>query len=424
MPAAIASPTLVEEITRGLDQPEALERLFRQNPADFPAAFTAVASRAPESLLVRAWQARLAAESASAAAWVAIPSRDLALIAILSIAATFVYRSPFVADVRHAVTALLLTLPLAIYLGLRREIGTRLWIVSLASIAIAGLQSCLLATNRLPTQNSDATWLALIHLGVAHVQLLLIPFAGATWRAASSRIAFLRYLGEVLVLSGALLLGGVVLTFLTVQLFDALRINILRWYVQNVVAWGILAAPLVATYIERTSGTRIASRVAMPFVPLLLITLVVYLPFALSTSAGASREVLVVFNAMLVVVAGAVVFFVCDRGRREPSGLFDLLSVALLVVCLAIDVIALFTVVGRFLTIGFWTSHAIVIGTNVVLLVFLCGLLLEYRRFVRHEVPLERVEAWIARYMPVFMAWALFVGFVVPFYPSAPGLAP
>jgi len=116
-----------------------------------------------------------------------------------------------------------------------------------------------------------------------------------------------------------------------------------------------------------------------------------------------------------------VVFVVCDRRRREASTLADVLGVALLVVSLAIDAVALVVVVWRFVRIGLWTSHVVVVGTNVVLLVFLGGTLREYLRFVRTDAGIDRVEAWIARYLVVFLAWAVIVGFAVPHYPAAAG---
>ena len=64
------------------------------------------------------------------------------------------------------------------------------------------------------------------------------------------------------------------------------------------------------------------------------------------------------------------------------------------------------------------------VGTNLVLLVFLAGTLREYLRFVRTDAGIDRVEEWIARYLTVFFAWAAIVGFVVPLFPAAAGSPP
>jgi len=37
------------------------------------------------------------------------------------------------------------------------------------------------------------------------------------------------------------------------------------------------------------------------------------------------------------------------------------------------------------------------------------------------DAGIDRVEAWIARYLVVFMAWAVIVGLAVPLYPAAAG---
>jgi len=422
-------PILVEEIARRLDEPEALEALFRRDPEPFRAALGAVASAHPDSLVVRVWKARLDAEVVPPSARKSDAAVDVALVVVLSVIATIAARWPYLMVLQSARAyyaacgGRLVTVPLAVYLLVTAGRPLRLWGVSLAGLLLVGIQSYLLGTGRLPVRNSDVQALALMHLGVVEWLLLLVPFAGDGWRSTGERVAFLRYSGEVLVVSVVLLFGGILLTGLTYGLFSLHGIDIFDWYRSHVVVWGLLAAPLVATYLERAGGTRMASRIALPFVPLLLVTLVAY-PVAVAgwgKSLTQHRELLIILNATLVAVSAVVVFVVCDRRRREASTLADVLGVALLVVSLAIDAVALVVVVWRFVRIGLWTSHVVVVGTNVVLLVFLGGTLREYLRFVRTDAGIDRVEAWIARYLVVFLAWAVIVGFAVPHYPAAAG---
>src|SRR5207247_1686542 len=312
-------------------------------------AHGAVASAHPDSLVVRVWKARLDAEVVPPSARKSDAAVDVALVVVLSVIATIAARWPYLMVLQSARAyyaacgGRLVTVPLAVYLLVTAGRPLRLWGVSLAGLLLVGIQSYLLGTGRLPVRNSDVQALALMHLGVVEWLLLLVPFAGDGWRSTGERVAFLRYSGEVLVVSVVLLFGGILLTGLTYGLFSLHGIDIFDWYRSHVVVWGLLAAPLVATYLERAGGTRMASRIALPFVPLLLVTLVAY----------------------PVAVAG-------------------------------------------------W-------GTNVVLLVFLGGTLREYLRFVRTDAGIDRVEAWIARYLVVFLAWAVIVGFAVPHYPAAAG---
>src|SRR5262249_17941446 len=160
--------------------------------------------------------------------------------------------------------------------------------------------------------NTDVLVLALMHLGVVEWLWLLVPFAGDGWRRMDERGAFLRSTGEIGVVSVALLLGGVLLTLLPFVLFRvcAFEVLVLDWYRDNVVVWGLLAAPLVAIYLERAGGTRIASRIALPFVPLLLASLVAYPVVVMRWGKALTdhRQLLIALNAALVSVAGVVVF--------------------------------------------------------------------------------------------------------------------
>src|SRR5262249_35846008 len=123
-------------------------------------------------------------------------------------------------------------------------------------LLLVGIQQYLLARGTFPAQNTDVLVLALMHLRVVEWLWLLVPFAGDGWRRMDERGAFLRSTGEIGVVSVALLLGGILLTLLTFVLFRVYGIEILvfDWYRDNVVVWGLLAAPLVAIYLERAGG--------------------------------------------------------------------------------------------------------------------------------------------------------------------------
>src|SRR5207253_1843287 len=121
-PAPNVDPILVEEIARRLDEPEALEALFRRDPEPFRAALGAVASAHPDSLVVRVWKARLDAEVVPPSARKSDAGVDVALVVVLSVIATIAARWPYLMVLQSARAyyaacgGRLVTVPLAVYL--------------------------------------------------------------------------------------------------------------------------------------------------------------------------------------------------------------------------------------------------------------------------------------------------------------------
>ena len=57
------------------------------------------------------------------------------------------------------------------------------------------------------------------------LSLLALTFMGSDWHSNRSKVLFVRYLGEVLIYASVILLGGMVLTFLTFALFSLIHIE-------------------------------------------------------------------------------------------------------------------------------------------------------------------------------------------------------
>jgi hypothetical protein len=154
----------------------------------------------------------------------------------------------------------------------------------------------------------------------------------------------------------------------------------------------------------------------MIFTPLFAVmltgTAVVY---AVTGLGGAfDRELLGVFDALLVVVLGLVLYGMSARDPSLPPGWMDRIQLVAVVSALVLDAMVLGTMVVRIGELGFTPNRTVALGLNVVLLVNLAGAAWLSARFLTGRVTFHRLERWQTAYLPVFALWTAAVVVVLP----------
>jgi len=271
-----------------------------------------------------------------------------------------------------------------------------------------------------PDPLSDSMTMALLHLPVLFWSALGLAFTGTEWRAGAARLRFVRYNGELLILASLVALGGMVFSGLTMGLFSLVFDDPEEWYVLNVGLVGAVAVPVAATYLydvvfKRRTG--IASVLARVFAPLFLVMTAAYLAIALAggQSPFADRDALIVFNGLLLVVLGMTVFSIAERGEATEVGWIDYVNVALLVVTLVVDLVALSAIVFRLSSYGLTPNRLVVLGANVTIMAHLAWTCRAYLGLLRAKHGTAEVHRAVTGYLPVYAVWAAIVVFVLPF---------
>ncbi len=101
----------------------------------------------------------------------------------------------------------------------------------------------MLYLNLLPDKSiSQSIALACLHMPVFFLALLGVSFLAGSWQNLPGRMDYVRYNGEVVVYSTVILIGGVVLTALTLGLFELIELKIEQWYFKTVAIYGGIAA--------------------------------------------------------------------------------------------------------------------------------------------------------------------------------------
>lgn len=407
--------------------PRDLEALYRKNPEEFARALCRAFEEVPDSTVLQVWKERLFFDEAPAtpASLSRLQARDIWLTIVLSLVAGTLAKLPLLFPAFKEELFYPRNLggviagALVIYFCFQRQCRGRT-----VAFMILALLGSLIFLNFLPDKpNSSSIVMACIHAPFIFWSLVGVSFLGGNWKHLPGRMDYLRYNGELLIYTTVVLLGGMVLTGITFALFHLIDLNISEWYMKNVVIYGAVASPIVATLlVDRVVGDRfkIAPLLAKVFTPLFLVTVTVYLAAMIfqHKSPFTDREFLIAFNALLLLVLGLCVFSVSERGPQSASGALDLMNVGLVSVTLVIDVVALAAILFRTTTDGLTPNRLAVIGANLLIFGHLLGILLHYLRFLRKTRGFESIENWIAGYIPAYTAWSVFVmvGFPLLFW--------
>ena len=401
-----------QRILESLDDPKALEALYRQDPESFRDSFDEVSRAAEDSMTLRVWRARLEYSEPARGAerrrlWYAI-GIGLCVGALVRIPAVWLGDEWYYPRLAPS----LVILALAAYFWLEnRKRGELIIGLTLAAIATA-------YTALLPGY-TDSVVMALVHIPILFWAFLGFVFTGASWRDPQPRIRYVRYNGELLILASLVALGGIVFSGITVALFELVSENSAERYVQNVGVVGAAAVPVAGTYLydvvfKRRTG--IASVLARVFAPLFLVMTGTYLVVAFlgGQNPFVDREFLITFNGLLLVVLGMTVFSIAERGEQTEVKWSDYVNVALLVVTLVIDLIALSAILFRLTSYGLTPNRVVVLGANLVVMTHLAWMCRAYIGLVREKGGAGGVRQAVVGYLPVYVGWAALVAFVLP----------
>jgi hypothetical protein len=154
----------------------------------------------------------------------------------------------------------------------------------------------------------------------------------------------------------------------------------------------------------------------MLFTPLFAVMLAGAAVVYAATGLGGAfdRDLLSVFDALLVVVLALVLYGMSARDPSTSPNWMDRIQLVAVVSALVLDVMVLGAMIARIGDLGFTPNRTAALGLNLVLLVNLAGAALLSARFLTRRSRLHRLERWQTTYLPVFALWAVTVVVVLP----------
>ena len=403
------------KILQNLENPMTLEALFRQDPEKFQYLFTEAAEKNSDSEVLKTWQARLDYQRAAPKH---VAMLRVFMVVFLSLIALLLIKLPLIFPIEKtwfdARFESLIVIGVIIIYFLKFSTAP----LNQKYLVIAGYVSCFLLMLFIPevSQSSSLT-MSKIHLPLVLLSLLGILYMDGEWKSPEARIKYIRFIAEVLVYTVLILFGGIILTTLTFNLFALLDFH-LGWY-DNVIAWGLVSAPLVATFVYDSilnRESRLATVFSNIFAPLVLITVTGYLLVMVYAQKNpfSDRESLITFNGLLVIVWGITVFSIVGQRTLNFSKIINIVNVVLVSVTVIINVIALVAITYRFVEFGITVNRIAVIGANLLMFFHLVKILMAYVAQYRQEYRKDLLIPVIANYLPFYSVWSVFVVFILP----------
>ena len=304
---------------------------------------------------------------------------------------------------------------LAAYFGWQRRLDRRVIGVLALLFAIGAV-----AANAYPlADDSQSTVLTAIHLPIALWLVVGVTYAGGDWRSDRRRMDFIRFTGEWLIYFVLIALGGGVLVLFTAGTFDAIGLDAEGFINSWLLPCGAMAAVIVSAWLVEAKQSVIenmAPVLTRVFTPLFAVTLLAFLVAMIWTNEGidVERDVLILFDLLLVIVLGLLLYAISARNPAARPGLFDKLQLALVVSALIIDVMVLLAITGRITEWGFSPNKTAALGENVILLTNLAWSAWLFLGFLRGRMPFARLEHWQTRYLIVYAVWAWTVVLAFP----------
>ncbi len=345
---------------------------------------------------------------------------ELVFVIIASLIAGFIAKLPhffgFTEEFFYQRNFAFIVFPLlAAYFAWKKNVSTKKIAVAAITILVS-----VLYINFLPNNNqSDTLILACLHLPLFLWAVLGYTYLGDDVKNDQRRLDFLRYNGDLVVMTAIILLAGGLFTVLTINLFSLIDIHIEEFYFKNIGILGLAAAPIVGTFLVQTNPqlvNKVSPVIAKIFTPLVLVTLVVYLIAVIYTGKDPynDREFLLIFNMLLIGVMAIIFFSIAESSKTSGSKIITVMLFALSIVTIIVNGIALSAIIFRISEWGITPNRLAVLGSNILILLNL--LLMSYRLFktVKDVNEIEQVGNSIAFFLPVYSLWTMIVTFVLP----------
>jgi hypothetical protein len=406
-----------EQILNYLNDARQLEKMYRTNKVLFKREFATVYPEVRGNTLADCWNERLNYESDDIN-WGT--GRELLFVIIAAVIAGVIAKLPAILSISEEFfyprnIGFIIFPALMAYFAWKNKLATNK-IAIIVGLTLVGL----FFINFLPNvKKSDTLILSCIHLLLFLWGVLGFAFVGQTPNDSEKRLGYLKYNGDLVVMTALIVIAGGIMTGITIGLFSLLGLNIEKFYFQNIVVFGLPAAPILGTYLTQTNPQlvgKVSPVIAKIFSPLVLVMLVIYLIAMIYSRKNPynDREFLLIFNALLIGVM-AIIFFSVSESSKAKSVLEIWVLFLLSLVTIIVNGIALSAIVLRISEWGFTPNRAAVLGGNVLILINLLIVSAKLFKTLAKKDDTKGVEKAIALYMPVYFAWTIIVTFIFPF---------
>jgi hypothetical protein len=410
------------KIFESINDADKLEKLYRENRKSFESEFEKVYPEIRDTEAAKFWKSRLDYEKPISIN--GIFGADFYVMIIICVAAGILIKIPEIfgfdamrSDFYFRNTALIMFLGLSVFaITNNKGLSTKNIAITLLIFLFSGI-----FINLLPLAGSSAS----VKLVYIHMPLLVwfvygLVYTGFDTGAMNKRIEYIKYNGDLAIMSGLIVIAGGALMAISVTLFQAIGIQIGKFYTTYIVQIGFVSAPIVATFILKNYSSlsnKIAPIIANLFSPLVMVTLIIYLAAmaVIGKDPYNDRDFLLIFNILLIGVMALIIFSVSETSLIRKQRFNELILFILSVVTLIVNLVALSAIFYRLSEFGFTPNRVAILGSNIVIFINLILITIDLFKINFRKSEIDLVENTIARYLPVYIGWIVFVVFILPF---------
>ena len=407
-----------DEILAQLNNPKQLEKMYRTNKVPFKQGVSTLYPELKGNTLADFWNERLNYET-DEINWGT--GRELLFVIIASLVAGVIAKLPaflpidkeffYPRNIGFIVFPLL-----TVYFARKNKLSTPK-IAFVVGATLAGL----IFINFFPqVKKSDTLILSCLHLLLFLWSVLGFAFVGEKINNVEKRLNFLKYNGDLVVMSALILIAGAIMSGITIGLFSLIGFNIEVFYFNNVGILGLAATPIVGTYLAQTNPQlvgKVSPVIAKLFSPLVVVMLLVYLIAIVCSHKNPynDREFLLIFNTLLIGVMAIIFFSVSETSKTTKSYTEIWILFLLSVVTIVVNGVALSAILFRISEWGFTPNRAAVLGSNVLILINLVLVTAQLFKVLFKKADLAEVGKTTAFYLPIYFVWTIIVTFIFPF---------
>lgn len=406
------------EIKININNPKQLEKLYRENKGAFTIAFNNSYQTLRNEPAAQAWNERL---NYQVAPFFWGNRNEIIFIVVAAFVGGCIAKMPSMIgmeyDVYMSKNIGFVVFPiLTIYFMWKQHLKLDTCILPLCLVVGAAIFMNSITYN----SKSSTFMLTLIHLPIFLWSILAYAFIGGDLNNSHKKITFLKFNGNFIIMTGLISSSGILFSIVTIALFELLKMDITKFYVEQVAVWGLAAIPMLSTYLVQNNPelvNKISPTIAKIFTPIVFITLLVFLVSFIYTGVSIynDRNFLLLFNVLLIVVMAIILFSLTEATNNISSKINLVILFGLALLTIIANTIALSAIVFRLAEFGISPNRVAVLGANLLIFLHLLFVSFSLLKNLKGKSSIQDIEAKIAFFMPAYAIWAAFVTFIMPF---------
>ena len=410
--------TMENEIKININNPKQLEKLYREHKGIFTTAFNTVFQELRDEPAAQAWHERLNYKDESVF-WGS--KNEIIFIVVAAFVSGLIAKMPSLLGIEYDIymsknIGFVVFPILTMYFIWKQQLAMTKFILPL----ILFIGSAIFV-NSLPYNEKSATFiLTLMHLPIFLWAILGYTFIGGDLKNNHKTIAFLKFNGNFVIMTGLIFISGMFFTGITIALFELLKIDIKDFYFEQIAVWGLAAIPMLSTFLVQNNPelvNKVSPTIARIFTPIIFITLLVFLITLIYTGMNIynDRNFLLLFNVLLIGVMAIILFSLTEVTNNASSKINLIILLGLALLTIIANGIALSAISFRLNEFGLSPNRLAVLGANLLMFVHLLFVSYALIKNLNGKATLQDVEAKIALFIPVYAIWAAFIAFALPF---------